>query len=146
MVNYDLPWNPNRLEQRFGRIHRIGQTEVCHLWNLVADDSREGDVYRKLLEKLEQARKTLRSNRSAEPVSGITTSMPLLINRSAMAYQASAEARRPSVRVIICPVDCPAGSFTTRGCYLGFFLGAMREIVFSSSPYSSARTLTGTPL
>ena len=31
MVNYDLPWNPNRLEQRFGRIHRIGQTEVCHL-------------------------------------------------------------------------------------------------------------------
>ena len=36
MVNYDLPWNPNRLEQRFGRIHRIGQTEVCHLWNLVA--------------------------------------------------------------------------------------------------------------
>ena len=36
MVNYDLPWNPNRLEQRFGRIHRIGQTEVCHLWNLCA--------------------------------------------------------------------------------------------------------------
>ena len=59
MVNYDLPWNPNRLEQRFGRIHRIGQTEVCHLWNLVADETREGDVYRKLLEKLEQARKSL---------------------------------------------------------------------------------------
>ena len=59
MVNYDLPWNPNRLEQRFGRIHRIGQTAVCHLWNLVADETREGDVYRKLLEKLEQARKAL---------------------------------------------------------------------------------------
>jgi SNF2 family DNA or RNA helicase len=59
MVNYDLPWNPNRLEQRFGRIHRIGQTEVCHLWNLVADDTREGDVYQKLLEKLEQARQAL---------------------------------------------------------------------------------------
>ena len=59
MVNYDLPWNPNRLEQRFGRIHRIGQTEVCHLWNLVAEETREGDVYRKLLEKLEQARKAL---------------------------------------------------------------------------------------
>ena len=59
MVNYDLPWNPNRLEQRFGRIHRIGQTEVCHLWNLVADDTREGDVYRKLLDKLEQARQAL---------------------------------------------------------------------------------------
>ena len=59
MVNYDLPWNPNRIEQRFGRIHRIGQTEVCHLWNLVAEETREGDVYRRLLEKLEQARQAL---------------------------------------------------------------------------------------
>ncbi|RLT44784.1 MAG: DUF3883 domain-containing protein [Chloroflexi bacterium] len=59
MVNYDLPWNPNRLEQRFGRIHRIGQSEVCHLWNLVAEETREGDVYRTLLEKIEQARQTL---------------------------------------------------------------------------------------
>jgi len=59
MVNYDLPWNPNRIEQRFGRIHRIGQTEVCHLWNLLAEETREGDVYRTLLEKLEEARSTL---------------------------------------------------------------------------------------
>jgi SNF2 family DNA or RNA helicase len=59
MINYDLPWNPNRIEQRFGRIHRIGQTEVCHLWNLVAEETREGDVYRTLLEKLEQARRAL---------------------------------------------------------------------------------------
>ncbi len=59
MVNYDLPWNPNRLEQRFGRIHRIGQTEVCHLWNLVASETREGAVYLRLLEKLETARKAL---------------------------------------------------------------------------------------
>lgn len=59
MVNYDLPWNPNRIEQRFGRIHRIGQEEVCHLWNLVAIDTREGEVYKMLLDKLEQARTTL---------------------------------------------------------------------------------------
>lgn len=59
MVNYDLPWNPNRLEQRFGRIHRIGQTEVCHLWNLVAKETREGEVYLRLLEKLEEERKAL---------------------------------------------------------------------------------------
>jgi SNF2 family DNA or RNA helicase len=59
MVNYDLPWNPNRIEQRFGRIHRIGQTEVCHLWNLVAQETREGDVYYTLLSKLELARKAL---------------------------------------------------------------------------------------
>ena len=55
MVNYDLPWNPNRLEQRFGRIHRIGQNEVCHLWNLVAQNTREGQVYYRLLEKLRTA-------------------------------------------------------------------------------------------
>ena len=55
MVNYDLPWNPNRIEQRFGRIHRIGQTEACHLWNLVAEGTREGDVYHTLLKKLERA-------------------------------------------------------------------------------------------
>lgn len=59
MVNYDLPWNPNRIEQRFGRIHRIGQTEVCHLWNLVAAETREGDVYHTLLEKLDEAREAL---------------------------------------------------------------------------------------
>jgi SNF2 family DNA or RNA helicase len=53
MVNYDLPWNPNRLEQRFGRIHRIGQDQVCHLWNLVAKETREGEVYHRLLTKLE---------------------------------------------------------------------------------------------
>lgn len=59
LVNYDLPWNPNRIEQRFGRVHRIGQTEVCHMWNMVAADTREGDVYRRLLEKLEQEKKSL---------------------------------------------------------------------------------------
>jgi superfamily II DNA/RNA helicase len=45
MVNYDLPWNPNRIEQRFGRIHRIGQEEICHLWNMVAKGTREGEVF-----------------------------------------------------------------------------------------------------
>lgn len=70
MVNYDLPWNPNRLEQRFGRIHRIGQTEVCHLWNLVAADTREGEVYARLLEKLERAREALGGRDSVYDVLG----------------------------------------------------------------------------
>ena len=59
MVNYDLPWNPNRIEQRFGRIHRIGQTEVCHLWNMVATQTREGQVFERLFEKLEVERGAL---------------------------------------------------------------------------------------
>ncbi|AXY51429.1 helicase-related protein [Rhodococcus ruber] len=57
MVNYDLPWNPNRLEQRFGRIHRIGQEEVCRLWNVVASNTREGEVFTRLLDKIEEQRK-----------------------------------------------------------------------------------------
>ena len=59
MINYDLPWNPNRLEQRFGRIHRIGQTEVCHLWNLVSTQTREGEVFQRLFSKLEVERAAL---------------------------------------------------------------------------------------
>lgn len=59
MVNYDLPWNPNRIEQRFGRIHRIGQTEACHLWNLVAAETREGEVFNTLFSKLRQQRDSL---------------------------------------------------------------------------------------
>ena len=59
MINYDLPWNPNRLEQRFGRIHRIGQRTTCHLWNLVAKDTREGDVFTRLFEKLDKERQAL---------------------------------------------------------------------------------------
>ena len=59
MINYDLPWNPNRLEQRFGRIHRIGQTEVCHLWNLVSKETREGMVFQCLFKKLEEERTAL---------------------------------------------------------------------------------------
>ena len=56
MVNYDLPWNPNRIEQRFGRIHRIGQHRPCHLWNLVAHETREGVVFTRLFDKIEQQR------------------------------------------------------------------------------------------
>lgn len=59
MVNYDIPWNPNRLEQRFGRIHRIGQDRTCYLWNLVASDTREGAVFETLLSKLQVQRDAL---------------------------------------------------------------------------------------
>lgn len=53
MVNYDIPWNPNRLEQRMGRIHRIGQTEDVYIFNLVATSTREGYVLNVLLKKME---------------------------------------------------------------------------------------------
>jgi superfamily II DNA or RNA helicase len=65
MINYDLPWNPTRLEQRLGRIHRIGQERDCHAFNFVAAQSEEGQdivegrILARLLEKLEQMRAVL---------------------------------------------------------------------------------------
>ena len=53
MVNYDIPWNPNRLEQRMGRIHRIGQADDVYIFNLVASNTREGYVLNVLLKKME---------------------------------------------------------------------------------------------
>jgi len=63
MVNYDIPWNPNRLEQRMGRIHRYGQQKEVHIYNLVAADTREGMVLRALFEKLERIRQAMGSDR-----------------------------------------------------------------------------------
>ncbi|MCK4340138.1 MAG: DUF3883 domain-containing protein [Phycisphaerae bacterium] len=65
MINYDLPWNPTRLEQRLGRIHRIGQERECHAFNFVSSDSEEGQpiiegrILQRLLEKLDQMREVL---------------------------------------------------------------------------------------
>ena len=56
MVNYDIPWNPNRLEQRMGRIHRYGQDREVFIWNLIARDTREGQILERLFEKLELMR------------------------------------------------------------------------------------------
>lgn len=63
MVNYDIPWNPNRLEQRMGRIHRIGQSNEVFIFNLVASDTREGAVLATLLRKMESMRQNLGSDR-----------------------------------------------------------------------------------
>ncbi len=63
MINYDIPWNPNRLEQRMGRIHRYGQQKDVYIFNLVAEDTREGKVLTKLFDKLEEIRDKLGSDR-----------------------------------------------------------------------------------
>lgn len=63
MVNYDIPWNPNRLEQRMGRIHRYGQQNEVHIHNLVASDTREGKILVKIFDKLDKIREQLGSDR-----------------------------------------------------------------------------------
>lgn len=63
MVNYDIPWNPNRLEQRMGRIHRYKQEREAMIWNIVAHNTREGEVMERLLRKLDDMRQALGSDR-----------------------------------------------------------------------------------
>ncbi|MYH10669.1 MAG: DUF3883 domain-containing protein [Gemmatimonadales bacterium] len=63
MMNYDIPWNPARLEQRMGRIHRYGQEHDVRIFNLVSTDTREGRVLKVLLERLEAIRRELRSDK-----------------------------------------------------------------------------------
>jgi hypothetical protein len=63
MVNYDIPWNPNRFEQRMGRIHRYKQEREAMIWNIVAQNTREGEVMECLLDKLDDMRSALGSDR-----------------------------------------------------------------------------------
>lgn len=59
LFNYDIPWNPNRLEQRMGRIHRYGQLFDCLIFNFVATNTIEGRILQRLLEKLQEIRDAL---------------------------------------------------------------------------------------
>jgi hypothetical protein len=66
MINYDIPWNPNRLEQRMGRIHRYGQEKDCLIANFVSTNTREGRVLEKLFERIEQIEGDLDPNRTGK--------------------------------------------------------------------------------
>ena len=59
LFNYDIPWNPNRLEQRMGRIHRYGQRKDCLIFNFVATNTIEGRVLQRLMDKLQEIRNAL---------------------------------------------------------------------------------------
>jgi len=71
MINFDLPWNPNRLEQRMGRIHRYGQKKEVFVINLVAEDTREGKVLARLFEKLDEIRSALGSDKVFDVISEV---------------------------------------------------------------------------
>ena len=78
MVNYDVPWNPARLEQRMGRIHRYGQKhDPVIIVNLVAGETREGQVLKTLLDKLELIRKNLQSDKVFDVVGRLFEEVPL---------------------------------------------------------------------
>lgn len=71
LINWDIPWNPNRLEQRMGRIHRYGQKQDVLVFNMVAQNTREGNVLKKLLEKLDMIREQMGDDRVYDIISEI---------------------------------------------------------------------------
>lgn len=88
MINYDIPWNPNRLEQRMGRIHRYGQQKEVFIYNLVANDTREGKVLLRLFEKLEEIKNAIGSDKVFDVLGEVlqhTNLSQLLIDAAAKA-------------------------------------------------------------
>ncbi|HHT9129589.1 MAG TPA: DEAD/DEAH box helicase, partial [Candidatus Brocadiaceae bacterium] len=89
MINYDIPWNPNRLEQRMGRIHRYGQQKEVFVFNLVAEDTREGKVLNKLFQKLEEIKQAMGNDKVFDVLSEVLTDT----NLSQILMEAAANAR-----------------------------------------------------
>jgi superfamily II DNA or RNA helicase len=71
MINYDIPWNPNRLEQRMGRIHRYGQNLEVYVFNMVAKNTREGEVLTALFDKLNEIKTALQSDKVFDVISEV---------------------------------------------------------------------------
>jgi SNF2 family DNA or RNA helicase len=71
LINWDIPWNPNRLEQRMGRIHRYGQKQDVMVFNMVAQNTREGNVLQRLLQKLDLIREQMGDDRVYDVISDI---------------------------------------------------------------------------
>lgn len=78
LINWDIPWNPNRLEQRMGRIHRYGQQNDVFVYNLVAQNTREGAVIQKVLEKLDTMRAQMGSDRVYDVIDEWLQDVPLI--------------------------------------------------------------------
>jgi superfamily II DNA or RNA helicase len=78
LINWDIPWNPNRLEQRMGRIHRYGQADDVWVYNLVAQNTREGSVLQKVLSKLDVMREQMGSDRVYDVIDEWLEDVPLV--------------------------------------------------------------------
>ncbi|HOX77202.1 MAG TPA: helicase-related protein [Bacteroidales bacterium] len=89
MINYDIPWNPNRLEQRMGRIHRYGQNKEVFIYNLVAKDTREGEVLTSLFHKLDEIKRAMGSDKVFDVISEVLVGK----NLSQLLIDASINAR-----------------------------------------------------
>ncbi len=99
MINYDIPWNPNRLEQRMGRIHRYGQQKEVYIFNLVAEDTREGRVLNRLFQKLEEIKEAMGTDKVFDVLSEV------LYNRSLSQLLMEAAASARNIEEILQEID-----------------------------------------
>ena len=118
MVNYDVPWNPARLEQRMGRIHRYGQIrDPVVIVNLVAGETREGRVLKVLLDKLEAIRKELRSDKVFDVVGHLFENLPLKDYLEQAVTEAGARAAVEALEANLTPERAAAIDARERGLY-----------------------------
>ncbi len=93
LINWDIPWNPNRLEQRMGRIHRYGQHDDVWVYNLVAQNTREGAVLQRVLSKLDIMREQMGDDRVYDVIDEWLEGVPLVaLMEKAIDSEAPAEA------------------------------------------------------
>jgi len=78
LINWDVPWNPNRLEQRMGRIHRYGQADEVYVFNLVAINTREGAVLQTVLHKMDVMRDQMGTDRVYDVIDELLEDVPLV--------------------------------------------------------------------
>jgi SNF2 family DNA or RNA helicase len=78
LINWDVPWNPNRLEQRMGRVHRYGQADEVHVFNLVAINTREGAVLQTVLHKMDVMRDQMGTDRVYDVIDELLEDVPLV--------------------------------------------------------------------
>lgn len=78
LINWDIPWNPNRLEQRMGRIHRYGQNDEVWVYNLVASNTREGAVLENVLKKMDVMREQMGDDRVYDVIDELLEEVPLV--------------------------------------------------------------------
>jgi len=134
MVNYDIPWNPNRLEQRMGRVHRYGQQHEVHIYNMVAVDTREGKILDTLFDKLSKIRDHLGSDRVFDIIGEVLVEKSLkdliidaIANRRTMEEILKDIKRTPDEETIKRAREASSEALATRHIDLTRILGEQRR-------------------
>jgi superfamily II DNA or RNA helicase len=134
MVNYDIPWNPNRLEQRMGRIHRYGQQHEVRIYNLISTDTIEGKIINRVFQKLEQIKEHLGLDRVFDVIGDVLTGknlkdliMEAIANPNTMEDILKDFERTPDQKIINLVKEASLEALATRHIDLSRILGEQRK-------------------